>query len=40
MAILLAKVHKVSTEWFLPYRKSLIEMYPHLAFAKEGSHIW
>lgn len=40
MAKLLADIHRVPTEWFEPFRKELIDMYPHLAEAKLGSHVW
>jgi len=40
MARLLADIHKVPTEWFEPYRKELVEIYPHLAECRKGSHVW
>jgi len=40
MAQLLAKVHKVPTDWFEPHREKVVKKHQILSSADKGSHIW
>jgi len=40
MAQLLAKIHKVSADWFESHREKVVKEHPILSEADKGSHIW
>jgi len=37
---LTARLHRVPTEWFIPFRGELIQQHPHMNGVPKGSHVW
>ena len=40
MAVLLAKIHKLPTDWFDEWRQKLCQTFPVLREASNGHHVW